>query len=272
MTNLGVMAKIRGDFREALRCYEEGRSRRSSALAARQHPRHAQQPRASPTRRCERFDAADEAFTEALTSRMRSAAVDRASSSRSTRALQIEEAATSRSEAPMRPRDALAAHLRRLAPNAEAEQSSTASIARETGDLRAAGAASRSARDEMARQRGNDLALEGDGTASSPSCIAGRGATARRCRRSTARTAASRSFARDASSPTSAAASARPRGRLPRRRAAVGRVDRVEGRAHAGSLRARGRSRRRARGARRASTRRRSSGSASARCCTTSAS
>ncbi|HKH93833.1 MAG TPA: HD domain-containing phosphohydrolase [Gemmatimonadaceae bacterium] len=159
MTNLGSLAKIRGDFREALRCYE-------AALAhARLHSLlddilGTLDSIGVANLALHRLDAAEDAFTEALTianalgglSIRIQLEVDCAS-------LQIEKGdfteAKRRCDRAMK----LAAHLGDSRANAEAEKV-YGIIAREIGDLAAAEAHLERAR-ELANAV-NDLELEGD--------------------------------------------------------------------------------------------------------------
>jgi diguanylate cyclase (GGDEF)-like protein/putative nucleotidyltransferase with HDIG domain len=159
MTNLGTLASIRGDFREALRYYQDalahGRlySLLDNILIALNNLGMANMALG-------RHDAADDAFTEALT-------IANALGGLSTRiqlevnsaALQIEKRdfveAKRRCDRAM----ALAEHLDDARANGEAEKV-YGIIARETGDLAAA-------EEHLSRARAvaaasNDLALEGD--------------------------------------------------------------------------------------------------------------
>ena len=159
MTNLGTLASIRGDFREALRYYQDalahGRlySLLDNILIALNNLGMANMALG-------RHDAADDAFTEALT-------IANALGGLSTRiqlevnsaALQIEKRdfveAKRRCDRAM----ALAEHLDDARANGEAEKV-YGIIARETGDLAAAEEHLTGARAMAAAS--NDLALEGD--------------------------------------------------------------------------------------------------------------
>ena len=159
MTNLGTLASIRGDFREALRFYQDalahGRlySLLDNILIALNNLGMANMALG-------RHDAADDAFTEALT-------IANALGGLSTRiqlevnsaALQIEKRdfveAKRRCDRAM----ALAEHLDDQRANGEAEKV-YGIIARETGDLAAAEEHLTGARAMAAAS--NDLALEGD--------------------------------------------------------------------------------------------------------------
>jgi diguanylate cyclase (GGDEF)-like protein/putative nucleotidyltransferase with HDIG domain len=159
MTNLGSLAKIRGDFREALRCYEE-------ALA---HGRlHSLLDNILGTLNnlgianiaLRRFDAAEDAFTEALTIANALGGLSiRIQLEVNCAALQVEKGdyaeAKRRCDRAMK----LATHLGDARANAEAEKV-YGIIARETGDLAAAEVHLLRAR-EMARAA-NELEFEGD--------------------------------------------------------------------------------------------------------------
>ena len=159
MTNLGSLAKIRGDFREALRYYEE-------ALA---HGRlHSLLDNILGTLNnlgianmaLHRIDAAEEAFSEALTIANALGGLSfRIQLEVNSAALQIEKGdfveAKRRCDRAMQ----LASHLGDSRANAEAEKL-YGIIARETGDLTTAESHLQRAR-EMARAA-NDLEFEGD--------------------------------------------------------------------------------------------------------------
>jgi len=159
MTNLGSLAKIRGDFREALRCYEE-------ALA---HGRlHSLLDNILGTLNnlgianiaLRRFDAAEDAFTEALTIANALGGLSiRIQLEVNCAALQVEKGdyaeAKRRCDRAMK----LAAHLGDSRANGEAEKV-YGIIARETGELADAETHLLRAR-EMARAA-NELEFEGD--------------------------------------------------------------------------------------------------------------
>ncbi len=159
MTNLGTLASIRGDFREALRYYQEalahGRlySLLDNILVALNNLGMANMALG-------RHDAADEAFTEALT-------IANALGGLSTRiqlevnsaALQIEKRDFAEAKRRCDRAMALAEHLDDARANGEA-QKVYGIIARETGDLSAAEQHLTDARRMAAAA--NDLALEGD--------------------------------------------------------------------------------------------------------------
>ncbi|MEO6526680.1 MAG: HD domain-containing phosphohydrolase [Gemmatimonadaceae bacterium] len=159
MTNLGSLAQIRGDFREALRCYEE-------ALA---HGRlHSLLDNILGTLNnlglanmaLHRLDAAEEAFSEALTIANALGGLSfRIQLEVNCAALQIEKGefadAKRRCDRAMK----LAEHLGDSRANGEAEKVYGV-IARETGDLAAAEVHLVRARDQSTAV--NDLELEGD--------------------------------------------------------------------------------------------------------------
>ena len=159
MTNLGSLAKIRGDFREALRCYEE-------ALA---HGRlHSLLDNILGTLNnlgivnmaLHRIDAAEEAFTEALTiANALGGASFRIQLEVNSAALQIEKGDFAEAKRRCDRAMQLASQLGDSRANAEAEKL-YGIIARETGDLATAEAHLQRAR-EMARAT-NDLEFEGD--------------------------------------------------------------------------------------------------------------
>jgi diguanylate cyclase (GGDEF)-like protein/putative nucleotidyltransferase with HDIG domain len=159
MTNLGSLAKIRGDFREALRCYEEalahGRlhSLLDSILGTLNNLGIANMA-------LRRLDAAEDAFTEALTIANALGGLSiRIQLEVNCASLQIEKAdyveAKRRCDRAM----SLASHLGDSRANAEAEKV-YGIIARETGDLVQAETHLLRAR-EMASAV-NDLEFEGD--------------------------------------------------------------------------------------------------------------
>ena len=269
MTNLGTLASIRGDFREALRYYQDalahGRlySLLDNILVALNNLGMANMALG-------RHDAADDAFTEALT-------IANALGGLSTRiqlevnsaALQIEKRDFAEAKRRCDRAMALAEHLDDARANGEAEKV-YGIIARETGDLAAAeehlhgGPRRWPPPPTISRSRATP-------TASWPSCTAASAATARRSRRSIARTPASRSCAPATSWPTSAAAwhasratsstSCASGASRSNRRTSTPRVTASASPTSPARWRPR-----------RGSTRTRSSGSASARCCTTWAS
>ena len=159
MTNLGSLAKIRGDFREALRCYEE-------ALA--QGRLHSLLDNILGTLNnlgianlaLGRLDAAEDAFTEALTIANALGGLSiRIQLEVNCASLQIEKGdfveAKRRCDRAMK----LAAHLGDSRANAEGEKV-YGIIARETGDL--AAAETHLARARETASAVNDLELEGD--------------------------------------------------------------------------------------------------------------
>ncbi len=159
MTNLGTLASIRGDFREALRYYQDalahGRlySLLDNILVALNNLGMANMALG-------RHDAADDAFTEALT-------IANALGGLSTRiqlevnsaALQIEKRDFAEAKHRCDRAMALAEHLDDARANGEAEKV-YGIIARETGDLAAAEEHLMAGRTMAAAA--NDLALEGD--------------------------------------------------------------------------------------------------------------
>jgi diguanylate cyclase (GGDEF)-like protein/putative nucleotidyltransferase with HDIG domain len=159
MTNLGTLASIRGDFREALRYYQDalahGRlySLLDNILVALNNLGMANMALG-------RHDAADDAFTEALT-------IANALGGLSTRiqlevnsaALQIEKRDFAEAKRRCDRAMALAEHLDDARANGEAEKV-YGIIARETGDLAAAEEHLMTGRTMAAAA--NDLALEGD--------------------------------------------------------------------------------------------------------------
>jgi diguanylate cyclase (GGDEF)-like protein/putative nucleotidyltransferase with HDIG domain len=159
MTNLGTLASIRGDFREALRYYQDalahGRlySLLDNILVALNNLGMANMALG-------RHDAADEAFTEALT-------IANALGGLSTRiqlevnsaALQIEKRDFPEAKRRCDRAMALAEHLDDARANGEAEKV-YGIIARETGDL--AGAEEHLGAARSMAAAANDLALEGD--------------------------------------------------------------------------------------------------------------
>ena len=159
MTNLGTLASIRGDFREALRYYQDalahGRlySLLDNILVALNNLGMANMALG-------RHDAAEDAFTEALT-------IANALGGLSTRiqlevnsaALQIEKRDFAEAKRRCDRAMALAEHLDDARANGEAEKV-YGIIARETGDLGAAEAHLMAGRTMAAAA--NDLALEGD--------------------------------------------------------------------------------------------------------------
>src|SRR3954468_1047150 len=159
MTNLGTLASIRGDFREALRYYQDalahGRlySLLDNILVALNNLGMANMALG-------RHDAADDAFSEALT-------IANALGGLSTRiqlevnsaALQIEKRDFAEAKRRCDRAMALAEHLDDARANGEAEKV-YGIIARETGDLAAAEEHLLNARTMAAAA--NDLALEGD--------------------------------------------------------------------------------------------------------------
>ena len=159
MTNLGSLAKIRGDFREALRFYEE-------ALA---HGRlHSLLDNIVGTLNnlgianmaLHRIDAAEEAFTEALTIANALGGMSfRIQIEVNSAALQIEKGDFAEAKRRCDRAMQLAMHLGDSRANAEAEKL-YGIIARETGDLTTAESHLQRAR-EMARAA-NDLEFEGD--------------------------------------------------------------------------------------------------------------
>jgi diguanylate cyclase (GGDEF)-like protein/putative nucleotidyltransferase with HDIG domain len=159
MTNLGSLAKIRGDFREALRCYEE-------ALA---HGRlHSLLDNILGTLNnlgianmaLHRIDAAEEAFSEALTIANALGGMSfRIQLEVNSAALQIEKGDFAEAKRRCDRAMQLATHLGDSRANAEAEKL-YGIIARETGDLTMAESHLQRAR-EMARAA-NDLEFEGD--------------------------------------------------------------------------------------------------------------
>jgi diguanylate cyclase (GGDEF)-like protein/putative nucleotidyltransferase with HDIG domain len=159
MTNLGSLAKIRGDFREALRYYEE-------ALA---HGRlHSLLDNILGTLNnlgianmaLHRIDAAEEAFSEALTIANALGGLSfRIQIEVNSAALQIEKGDFAEAKRRCDRAMQLASHLGDARANAEAEKLYGV-IARETGDLTTAESHLLRAR-EMARAA-NDLEFEGD--------------------------------------------------------------------------------------------------------------
>ncbi|MBW8769970.1 MAG: diguanylate cyclase [Gemmatimonadetes bacterium] len=159
MTNLGSLAKIRGDFREALRYYEE-------ALA---HGRlHSLLDNIVGTLNnlgianmaLHRIDAAEEAFAEALTIANALGGLSfRIQIEVNSAALQIEKADYAEAKRRCDRAMQLASHLGDSRANAEAEKLYGV-IARETGDLTTAESHLQRAR-EMARAA-NDPEFEGD--------------------------------------------------------------------------------------------------------------
>jgi diguanylate cyclase (GGDEF)-like protein/putative nucleotidyltransferase with HDIG domain len=159
MTNLGSLAKIRGDFREALRYYEE-------ALAhGRQHSLldnilGTLNNLGIANMALHRLEAAEEAFTEALTIANALGGLSfRVQLEVNIAALQIEKGDFAEAKRRCDRAMSLAAHLGDTRANAEAEKVYGV-IARETGDLAAAEAHLARAR-EMARAA-SDLEFEGD--------------------------------------------------------------------------------------------------------------
>ena len=159
MTNLGSLAKIRGDFREALRYYEE-------ALAhARQHSLldnilGTLHNLGIANVALRRLEAAEEAFTEALTIANALGELSfRIQLEVNIAALQIEKGDFAEAKRRCDRAMNLAAHLGDTRADAEAEKVYGV-IARETGDLAAAEAHLVRAR-EMARAA-SDLEFEGD--------------------------------------------------------------------------------------------------------------
>ena len=159
MTSLGSLAKIRGDFREALRCFDEAlalsrlHSRLDDILGTLNRLGLANMA-------LHRLDAADDAFVEALTIADALGGLSiRIQLEVNCAALQIEKSdyveAKRRCDRAM----SLASHLGDSRANAEAEKVYGV-IARETGELAQAEAHLIRARD-MARAV-NDLELEGD--------------------------------------------------------------------------------------------------------------
>jgi diguanylate cyclase (GGDEF)-like protein/putative nucleotidyltransferase with HDIG domain len=159
MTNLGSLAKIRGDFREALRCYEE-------ALA---HGRlHSLLDNILGTLNnlgianlaLRRLDAAEDAFTEALTIANALGGLSiRIQLEVNCASLQIEKGDFAEAKRRCDRAMTLAAHLGDSRANAEAEKV-YGIIARETGDLAAAEAHLERARATASAV--NDLEFEGD--------------------------------------------------------------------------------------------------------------
>ncbi|MDB4881410.1 MAG: diguanylate cyclase [Gemmatimonadetes bacterium] len=159
MTNLGSLAKIRGDFREALRCYEEAlaHGRRHSLL---DNILGTLNNLGIANMALHRLDAAEEAFTEALTIANALGGLSfRIQLEVNCAALQIEKGdfaeAKRRCDRAMK----LAEHLGDSRANGEAEKVYGV-IARETGDLASAEMHLVRARDQATAV--NDLELEGD--------------------------------------------------------------------------------------------------------------
>ena len=159
MTNLGSLAKIRGDFREALRCYEQ-------ALA---HGRlHSLLDNILGTLNnlgianmaLRRLDAAEDAFNEALTIANALGGLSiRIQLEVNCASLQIEKGDFAEAKRRCDRAMTLAAHLGDSRANAEAEKV-YGIIARETGDLAAAEAHLERAR--ATASAANDLEFEGD--------------------------------------------------------------------------------------------------------------